>query len=169
MSQPAPEALPGHRFAHLSFVVADIDAAREQWSLRLGVPVSQAHLTPDTTTGQTRYWGSRSPARARQVHFQAADLRIELLEPVGSPSIWKDHLDRFGEGVHHVAFWVDDLDAALAQHRSRGALISQTGVFPGGRQGSGGAYAFAEDEQGGLAIELLADVSVRVAVAECLH
>lgn len=149
--------LAGHTFAHVSYVVETIDVAIDRWSARFGVDIADPRLTPDTRTGLTRYWGSRTPARARQVQFQVSDLWIELLEPVGSPSIWKDHLDRFGEGLHHIAYWVDDMERALERYLSRGASVSQTGVFPEGRTGRGGEYAFVEWPSGGTAIELLAD------------
>jgi catechol 2,3-dioxygenase-like lactoylglutathione lyase family enzyme len=36
--------------------------------------------------------------------FALNGLSIELLQPVGGPSPWRDHLDTYGEGLHHFGF-----------------------------------------------------------------
>jgi len=38
-------------------------------------------------------------------------LSLELIEPVGGPSTWREFLDTRGEGVHHIAFHVPDTEA----------------------------------------------------------
>ena len=42
------------------------------------------------------------------------NFRLELLEPVGGPSLWQEFLNEHGEGVHHLGFRVDDVGAAVA-------------------------------------------------------
>ncbi len=38
------------------------------------------------------------------------DLGFELLQPLEGPSIYKDWLDQHGEGLHHVAVMLHDLE-----------------------------------------------------------
>jgi len=45
--------------------------------------------------------------------------KVELLEPLGEGFLSK-FLDRYGEGLHHVTFKTDDIDAAVADIQSRG-------------------------------------------------
>jgi methylmalonyl-CoA/ethylmalonyl-CoA epimerase len=45
--------------------------------------------------------------------------KIEILEPLGEGFLSK-FLDRHGEGLHHVTFKTDDLEAAIAQVEAQG-------------------------------------------------
>jgi methylmalonyl-CoA/ethylmalonyl-CoA epimerase len=40
-------------------------------------------------------------------------VQIELIEPIGEPSTWKEHLDQNRQTVHHLAFIVPDIDKAV--------------------------------------------------------
>ncbi|WP_232798438.1 methylmalonyl-CoA epimerase [Salinibacter altiplanensis] len=59
--------------------------------------------------------------RGQQVrtHFlDAGSAKLELLEALGDDSPVQHFLDRQGEGLHHVAFEVDDLSATMARLRN---------------------------------------------------
>ena len=45
---------------------------------------------------------------------------IELLEPLGENSPISKFLEKRGEGIHHVCFIVDDIEAALERLRCEG-------------------------------------------------
>lgn len=45
--------------------------------------------------------------------------KVELLEPLGE-SFLSRFLDRYGEGLHHVTFKTDDIEAAIEQVEARG-------------------------------------------------
>jgi len=63
-----------------------------------------------------------------------ADSNLELLEPVGDESTVAKFLEKRGEGLHHVCFEVDDIEASLAELARQGAkLIDETP-----RPGAGG-------------------------------
>jgi methylmalonyl-CoA/ethylmalonyl-CoA epimerase len=51
------------------------------------------------------------------------ETRIELLEPLGSDSTVAKFLETRGEGIQHVAVKVDDIDAALAEMKRKGATL----------------------------------------------
>lgn len=48
---------------------------------------------------------------------------IEFLEPTTSEGLNADFLKNHGEGVHHIAFEVEDLDAAMAKAIKNGARV----------------------------------------------
>ena len=48
---------------------------------------------------------------------------IEFLEPTTSEGLNADFLKNHGEGVHHIAFEVEDLDAAIAKAIKNGARV----------------------------------------------
>ena len=77
---------------------------------------------------------------------------IELLEPTTSEGLNAEFLRDRGEGVHHMAFQVDNLDAAVAAAVEQGAQ-----VILGPTEGARGKRIvfLAGDELGGTIIELL--------------
>ncbi len=77
---------------------------------------------------------------------------IELLEPITSEGLNAEFLRDRGEGVHHMAFQVDNLDAAVATAVEQGAQ-----VILGPTEGARGKRIvfLAGDELGGTIIELL--------------
>jgi methylmalonyl-CoA epimerase len=48
---------------------------------------------------------------------------LELVEPKDEGSAVGRFLSRHGEGIHHICFEVDDLEATLAQLRERGMRL----------------------------------------------
>ena len=66
--------------------------------------------------------------KVRVAFFQVGESKIELLEPTSPESPVAKFLEKNGAGVHHVAYEVDDIEAAIAalevsgarqRHRSR--------------------------------------------------
>lgn len=56
---------------------------------------------------------------------------LELLQPIEDGTAIGDFLERNGPGIHHVAFAVDDIDAALATARDAGAETIDDEPRPG--------------------------------------
>ncbi|MDD2736793.1 MAG: methylmalonyl-CoA epimerase [Desulfuromonadaceae bacterium] len=52
--------------------------------------------------------------------FQIGESKIELLEPTGNESIIYKFLNTNGPGIHHIAYEVDDLAAAIKQLEAKG-------------------------------------------------
>jgi methylmalonyl-CoA epimerase len=51
------------------------------------------------------------------------DSRIELLEPVGQDTPVGRFIEKRGEGLHHICYEVDDLEAKLQEVRSLGLRV----------------------------------------------
>ena len=79
------------------------------------------------------------------------ETKIELLEPLGEGAVSK-FLEKKGEGIHHIAIEVDDIEAVLAQMKKEGVtLIDETP-----RQGAEGKIAFIHPKStGGILLELV--------------
>jgi len=59
----------------------------------------------------------------------AGDQQVELIQPVSGENIYTEFLTDRGPGMHHVAYVVDDLAAALDRAQNAGADIVQRGGF----------------------------------------
>jgi methylmalonyl-CoA/ethylmalonyl-CoA epimerase len=99
------------RIAHLGVAVNDLDAAIKFFTQ--GLPLQVTH-TED-------YQGMK-------IGFvPVGDSSIELLQDVSGSSAIKKYLDKNGEGIHHIAFEVDDIHEAVAELKERGIkLIDET-------------------------------------------
>ena len=53
---------------------------------------------------------------------QVGEARLEFLQPLGEGPI-KRFLDRHGEGLHHIAFAVSDIEQALADLKRQGVKL----------------------------------------------
>jgi methylmalonyl-CoA/ethylmalonyl-CoA epimerase len=58
--------------------------------------------------------------KVRVAFFRAGSARIELLEPAEPDSAIAKFLERRGEGLHHLAFTVEDIEARIAELRELG-------------------------------------------------
>jgi methylmalonyl-CoA/ethylmalonyl-CoA epimerase len=77
---------------------------------------------------------------------------IDLLEPTGPESAVAKYLEKRGEGIHHVAFRVENLDAALEELKAKGVRL----IDEKPRIGVGGArIAFLHPQAtNGILVEL---------------
>ncbi len=56
--------------------------------------------------------------------FTVGGFKMELLCPYDSSSVIAKFLENRGEGVHHISFEVEDLDAAIAELKDKGIGIA---------------------------------------------
>jgi methylmalonyl-CoA epimerase len=66
------------------------------------------------------------------------DTEVELLEPTSADSDMARYLEERGEGIHHICFEVDDVDAAVAAAKAKGMRLLDEEP----RQGAAGRIAF---------------------------
>jgi methylmalonyl-CoA/ethylmalonyl-CoA epimerase len=65
--------------------------------------------------------------KVKVAFFAVGESRIELLEPTSPDSPVAKFMEKNGEGIHHVAYEVEDLEAALDGLRSANVrLIDET-------------------------------------------
>lgn len=61
--------------------------------------------------------------KVRVAFLVVGESRIELLEPTDPESPVAKYLEKNGEGVHHLAYEVDDLEVSLAQLTTQGVRL----------------------------------------------
>ncbi len=61
--------------------------------------------------------------KVRTAFFAAGDVHIELLEPTSEDSPIAKFLEKNGEGIHHVAFAVDDIEGQLKKASDTGVRL----------------------------------------------
>jgi methylmalonyl-CoA/ethylmalonyl-CoA epimerase len=63
--------------------------------------------------------------------LQSGPNKIELLEAISDDSAIAKFLEKKGEGIHHVAFEVDDIVAEMARLKSEGFILLSDEPKPG--------------------------------------
>jgi methylmalonyl-CoA epimerase len=94
------------RVSHLGFAVRDLDAAVDLYRDVFGLELEHRWIA--------------EADRMEAASFRLGDLEIELMQPLEADSPIGRFLDRRGEGVHHVAYKVEDVADALKTARSAG-------------------------------------------------
>ncbi len=98
---------------HVGVAVSDLDRAIEVYEGTFGMP--PVHRETVTSQG------------VEAVMLDVGDGHVELLRPLGPETAVARFIESRGEGLHHVAYRVDDIDVALAALSDEGVeLIDQT-------------------------------------------
>jgi len=95
--------------------------------------------------------------KVRVAMLPIGESRIELLEATSEDSPISTFLEKRGPGIHHLAVQVDDIQAALADLKQKGARL----IDEEPRRGAGGCLvAFVHPSStGGVLLELVQKVS----------
>ena len=136
-------------------VVRDLDQAMERYVGEFGVgPWSVYTFSPDWIKDMN-VRGEPQGYKMRLAIAYVGSMMYELLEPVEGPIAYKEFLDERGEGLHHLGYFVEDLDAAISYMEGKGYTLLQSGHGIGTVGDGGYAYFDTEGPLGiGEAIEL---------------
>lgn len=104
---------------HVGLAVFDLDAALADYDRLYGI----RPLYRETVVSQD----------VEEAMLPLGGSFVQLLQPLSSDSPVGRFLERNGEGMHHIAFAVDDLDHALADLAAEGADLIDRIPRPGGR------------------------------------
>ena len=129
--------MTAYKIDHLGVAVASIDEALAVYRA-LGLAETKREEVPSQ--------------KVVAAFLPVGESRIELLEPTADDSPVAKFLAKRGEGIHHVCFAVEDLDAALEDLSRRGFRLIHREAVPGA---DGKRVAFLHPEAGhGVLIEL---------------
>jgi len=136
-------AIDKTRLGQIGILVRDIEASAAAWARFLGVEPPPITQTYGYEVTHATYQGKPCQGLLRQAKFNLENIQIELISPVGdAPSVWRDCLERDGEGLHHLAFRAADMASAVAETTALGYPLLQTGSWP--LSPKDGRYAYAD-------------------------
>jgi methylmalonyl-CoA/ethylmalonyl-CoA epimerase len=98
-----------NRIHHLGYAVEDVEAASRFYKENFGALPGAPELVEEQGIVATM--------------FRVGESRVELVQPTCANSPIGKFLARRGEGFHHVAYQVDDLEAVLARLQSNGVEL----------------------------------------------
>ncbi|QVW35088.1 methylmalonyl-CoA epimerase [Geobacter sulfurreducens] len=123
---------------HIGIAVTSLDAAVPFYRDNLGMAFTGTEEVAEQ--------------KVRVAFFQIGETKIELLEPMAEDSPIAKFLEKNGNGIHHIAYEVDDIEAAIAKLVADGARMIDSSP----RNGAHGArIAFVHPKSsGGVLTEL---------------
>ena len=102
---------------HIGIAVRSIEAQRPFYEGTLGAVFEGVEVVPDQ--------------KVKVGFFRVGDVRLELLEPTEPASTVAAFLEKRGEGLHHVAFTVEGIEAHIAELKRSGVRLIDDVPRPG--------------------------------------
>ncbi|SFR36816.1 methylmalonyl-CoA epimerase [Robiginitalea myxolifaciens] len=97
------------KIEHIGIAVKDIEASNALFEALLGSPAYKMEEV--------------ASEGVRTSFFKSGPNKIELLEATSADSPIAKYLDKKGEGIHHIAFDVADIEAEMARLREAGFTL----------------------------------------------
>jgi len=94
---------------HIGIAVHSLDASIPFYRDQLGMKFEGMEEVPDQ--------------QVRVAFLQVGESRIELLEPTSENSPVAKYLEKKGEGIHHIAYEVEDIAATLKTMKEQGVRL----------------------------------------------
>ena len=107
---------------HIAIVVHHTDEALRFYRDQLGFPVVVDQVIDD--------------AGVRLTHLDLGNVHLQLVQPMHDHHPLHKHLEEHGEGLHHLCFYVDDVDKTISQlpERNIQAMAKPPHSGPNGRK-----------------------------------
>lgn len=132
--------IPSAELHHVAYVVADLDATLPLFVERFGMTEEIREVMPEQGV--------------EAVMLRAGGAGVELITPLDPDGAIARFLEARGEGLHHVAFGVPDVGAALDELAAAGVELIDTSP----RRGLGGhLVAFVHPRSGAGALTELVE------------
>lgn len=130
---------------HMAFAVNDVEATLSTYKKLLGV---------DPSVQVTRFEKSRNIVAI----FWLGGIEYQISQSMDEDGRFAKWIsERGGEGLHHICYAVDDIDAALSEALAQGATLKECAAckVKGSHVHPEGWVAFLEQDVGGIEIEFM--------------
>lgn len=104
---------------HVAVAVNDLDKVEKIYETALGLKVEHREVVED------------QGVKTSMLLPEKGGTAIELLEPLDENSPISKFLDKRGEGIHHICYLVDDIEAVLKRLKEMGVRLIDESPRPG--------------------------------------
>ena len=140
MSSEHGKSNPFSRPHHICIVVKDIEKTKDYYeSIGIGPWVDYPPLVEYTKLNVIDEKGFFA---TRFVYTQIGDLQFQLAQPGEGRTIYKEFLEKNGEGVFHIGFEVDEIDAVEKQLKDK-----EMEVLASGRRDDGSGFSYLDTRE----------------------
>ncbi len=116
---------PKHAFRNpiqVGILVDDLDEYLKNLEEIAGMgPWRIASFPPDSQPDVYReYHGEPADFKAKFCFFHLGNIELEVIQPLEGKNIWRDWIDKHGQGIHHIKFLVPEHDESKAFLKEKG-------------------------------------------------
>lgn len=145
----------------ICLVVKDLDRAMEAYWRNFGIGPWRVYTYGPPLVKDTTYRGRPESYHMRLALASVGNIGLELIQHLDGDTVYKEFLERAGEGVQHLGVIVENLGRAVEQMQQAGFRVIQSGRGYGVHGDGGYAYVDTADELG-VVYELIELPSERV-------
>ncbi len=124
----------------IGIVCHDLEKTGKAYAEFFGMECPPVSESGDPERVKAVFNGEPSDAACRMMFFELGNIQIELIQPDEKPSVWRNDLESKGEGLHHIAFIVKDMDGKLKKLDAMGIALRQKGDYAN----NSGCYAYVD-------------------------
>jgi methylmalonyl-CoA epimerase len=95
------------KIAHIGVAVKNVEEVEKLYSKVLGLPITGREVSPDNKVS----------------FIPLGDTAIELLESVQPDGAIARHIEKRGEGIHHIALEVDNIEKTMEELKAKGVVL----------------------------------------------
>lgn len=129
----------------VAVVVRDLDAAMKRYVDQLGIGPWDVYTYGPHLLHTMTFRGEERPYVMKLALAMVGATMYELIETVEGPNIYEEFLAERGEGLHHLGYYVESIDAAIDEMAAKGYALLQSGRGFG--VDGDGAYAYFDTER----------------------
>ncbi|MFI3174308.1 MAG: VOC family protein [Bacillota bacterium] len=112
----------------IGILVKDLDSYLKKLDEVFGMgPFRIAEYPPQGATPYREYRGKDGNFTAKFCFYHLGNIELELIQPLSGDNIWSDHIEKHGEGLHHLKFLVPEHEPVQKYLNENGYVISQQG------------------------------------------
>jgi hypothetical protein len=134
MDHISPLSLVGRSLEQVAFVVRDLGAAQNFFSQSMGIPRFYVIANFGSRATDKTFRGRPTDHNFSIAIAYSGNTQIELIQHLSGDTCYKDFIERRGEGLQHLGFFLDDRechDRVLAEFAGNGFSVLQSGRFGG--------------------------------------
>jgi catechol 2,3-dioxygenase-like lactoylglutathione lyase family enzyme len=135
------------KLRQVGVVVKDLDKAIEYYSSVFGI---EPFRKTEVLLPKAEVRGKPCQLPLKLAFARLGEISLELIQAEPGENIYWEFLQSKGEGLHHLGFYVEDLNTELAPLKAKGVQVLQSGVT------DGGGFAYLDSTAfGGSILELI--------------
>jgi methylmalonyl-CoA/ethylmalonyl-CoA epimerase len=144
MDQDSPLSIVGRSLEQVAFVVRNLGAAQRFFSQSMGIPRFYVIENFGSRAADKTFRGRPAEHNFSIAIAYSGNTQIELIQHLSGETCYKEFIERKGEGLQHLGFFLDERrqhEQVLAEFQKNGFSVLQSGRF------GGASYTYFDTEK----------------------
>jgi catechol 2,3-dioxygenase-like lactoylglutathione lyase family enzyme len=121
------------KVSEVGIVVTNLDRAIDDYTRILGIAPWEVEALSTPDVQHYTYHGNQACFTNKIARAACGAVDIELVEPLSGRSSFSDFMARYGQGIHHIEFMVEDIERTTELMKEEGHATIMSGQDARGR------------------------------------